>query len=395
MKSNLTTYPGRAVALLTSFAYFIQGSLSISGIAFPLLLRQKGWSISEIAAFSFTIGIPWTLKIIYGAITDAVPIFKLRRKPYIMIASVLSALSWLCLAFNHERKAFLYGFSLLANLGFAMTDVVIDALIVENSNEENAKVYQSLAWGWKSFGAVVGGFLGGWLAGHVSYRLTFTLTALLPMSTLIAAFFIHEPHRDRREAIPLWFPILEGLKGLFRGDLKWFSLLLLVGSFSASVNTPFFFFLKEKLKFSPSFLGSLTSIGWLGTIIGCFLYAKSFKQVKVKTMLRIAFYLSTLNILTAFLIRDPVSAATLSFLGGVLGYLGLLPLLSAAALLSKQKQIEGSLFALLMSVYNLGQLLATLIGGKLFGVIGLEGLFLLSAAVTLSGVFFVNRLKSV
>lgn len=395
MGINSRNSSDRSVAILTSFVYFVQGSLSISGIAFPLLLRQKGWSIADITIFSSAIALPWTLKILYGAITDAVPIFRLRRKPYIIFASLLSIVSWLLIAFYHESKTYLYVFCLLGNFGFAMTDVVIDAVIVENSNEQNTKYYQSLAWGWKSFGAVAGGFLGGWLSTHVSYRFIFTLTALLPMTTLIAGFLVPEEPWVKKEEIPFWFPIIGGLKALFRGDLLWLTALLLVGSFSASINTPFFFFLKEKLNFSATFLGSLVSIGWIGTILGCILYAKVFKEVHMRSMLQIAFFLNAVNILTAFLIKDTISAAVLSFLGGILGYLGLLPLMSAAALLSKQKHIEGALFALLMSVFNMGQLLAAFIGGRLFAIIGLQGLILLSTAVTLAGVLLVRKIKLV
>ena len=396
MKRNAPSSTDPAVVLLTSFVYFVQGALSLSAVAFPLLLRNRGWSIPEIATFSFIAGLPWTLKIIYGAISDAVPILDLRRKPYVILASLVSIVSWMGLAAGGEEKIFLYTFALAANLGFAMTDVVTDALIVENSTESNTQIYQSLAWGWRSFGAILGGISGGWLAQHVSYRLTFGLTALLPVSTLMVGFRIHEKAQKRmRGFVHFWTPIKEGLKAVIQGDLVWFSLLLLVGAFSAAINTPFFFYLKEKLTLSETFLGSLSSVAWLGAILGCLFYAKYFQKISLKTTLRWAIGLNVVNILTTFLVVGKTSAMTFSFLGGILGYLGLLPLMAVAAILSRSRGIEGSLFALLMSINNLGQLLATFIGGKLFDIMGLHGLIILSAGVSLFGLWFVGKLKTV
>jgi len=385
----------RSVAFLASFVYFVQGALSISAVAFPLLLRQKGWSISEMATFSFVIGLPWTLKLLYGALSDGVPIAGLHRKPYVILASLLSLGSWIGLAFFPHQKIFFYGLGLLGNFGFALTDVVTDALIVENSTEKTTQLYQSLAWGFRSLGAVVGGILGGWLAQNISYRLIFALTALLPFMTLMAGFFIHESPRSRGEERPhILVPIVTSLRALFSDDLKWFSLFILSGSISASFNTPFFFFLKEKLAFSETFLGALSSLTWLGAIAGCFFYGRLSKAFTLKKALFWSVVLNTVNVLSTFWIFNGWSASVLFFLGGIGGYLSLLPLMAVAAVLSRQKGIEGSLFALLMSVQNLGQILSMYLGGKLFDIMGLPMLILFSAAIGLSGFFFVARLKT-
>lgn len=386
----------RSVALLASLVYFVQGALGIAGIALPLFLRGLGWSISEIATFSFLVGLPWALKILYGVLSDGVSIRGLRRKPYVILASLLSMISWASFAWFPHGKGFLYLFATVGNLGFALTDVVTDALMVENSTDSNAQVYQSLAWGFRSLGAVLGGVLGGWLAAHLPYRWIFSLTALLPMMTLAGGLLIHETPKEKRGERPhLLKPFLQSLGALGEGDLKWFSLLLIVSSLSASFSTPFFFFLKEGLKFNETFLGSLSSLTWLGAVLGCLVYGKLLRDVPLKRMLRWAIGLNFVNVLTAYLVVNWWSAAMLSFFGGILGYLSLLPFLAAAAVLSRRRGIEGSLFALLMSVNNLGQLVSTFIGGKFFDIIGLAPLIFLSGAIGLTGLFFVARLRTV
>lgn len=394
MQGKPTSVPDPSVILLASAVYFVQGALSLIGIAFPLFLRQQGWGISEIAVFSSVVGTPWILKLLYGAISDGVPIAGRRRKPYVMLASLLSAASWLVLSMAPSEKFFLFGLAILGNVGFAMTDVVTDAVIVEKSSLSTTSFYQSLAWGFRSLGAILGGLLGGWLAQNFPYRLTLGLCSILPLITFVTACFIQEASRKCEMGLAQFvLPIKESLYRLFRGDLKWFSALLLVGTFSASFSTPFFFYLKDGLDFSESFLGVLSSLSWLGAMLGCFLYGKLFRRVDVKTTLRWSIGLNAVNVLSTYFIRSETSAALLFFAGGVLAYLTLLPLMGGAALLSRRKGIEGSLFALMMSVHNLGQILSVFIGGKLFDIIGLGWLILLSGTIGLTGLLFVSCLR--
>jgi predicted MFS family arabinose efflux permease len=69
--------------------------------------------------------------------------------------------------------------------------------------------------------------------------------------------------------------------------------------------------------------------------------------------------------------------------------------MAAATFLAKKEGIEGSLFALLMSVFNLGQILCAFIGGRLFDIIGLTPLILISALAGLPGFFFLRRIKTI
>lgn len=397
MKGNpLSSVLDPSVVLLTSLVYFVQGALSIAGIALPFLLRQSGWGVSEISTFSFWIGLPWAFKLLYGALTDAVPLGRYRRKPYVIGASVLSSAGWLGLAFFHQDPTWIYVFLLTANVGFAITDVVTDAIVIEHSTPHTTQGYQSLAWGFRSLGAILGGFLGGWLAQNVPYARIFALTALLPLATFLAGLWVQEvPFLNKgRGLLGLWVPLKDSLKALFRGDLPWFVLFLVFGTLSSAFSTPFFFYLKEHLGFSETFLGSLSSVTWLGAVVGCFVYGKLFAQVSMKSALYWSLALNFINVLSSYAVIGRLSAGVLFFLGGVAGYVSLLPLLAAAAVLSRQKGVEGSLFALLMSIYNLGQILATFAGGKLFDRIGLFPLIFLSGGVGLAGFLFVPRLKT-
>lgn len=91
----------RRIAILAAIVYFIQGALGVAGVALPLYLQSLGWSIPKIAQVTSIIGFPWIFKIVYGFISDSFPIYGYRRKPYLIICSVLSSLGWLLLIMLH------------------------------------------------------------------------------------------------------------------------------------------------------------------------------------------------------------------------------------------------------------------------------------------------------
>ncbi len=58
------------------------------------------------AAFFFWAGLAWYLKPLAGILTDAFPLFGSRRKSYILISSILAAVSWLALIVTpHQYRA--------------------------------------------------------------------------------------------------------------------------------------------------------------------------------------------------------------------------------------------------------------------------------------------------
>ena len=154
----------RDTALLAGLVYFSQGALGIAGITLPIFLRKLGWSIPEITTLTSLVGFPWVLKILYGLFSDTVPIFGYRRKSHLIIYSVIAAVGWFGLALLPADKVWIFLSLTIANLGFAATDVVTDGLIVEHSTPTTSPVYQGIAWGSRSGGAIVSGILGGWLA---------------------------------------------------------------------------------------------------------------------------------------------------------------------------------------------------------------------------------------
>ena len=382
------------VVRLSAVVYFIQGSLGIAGIALPLYLRAQGFSVSKITFIVSVVSIPWFLKIFYGAISDAFPIFGLRRKPYLIICAFLSSLGWILLSILPPDEKWLMLAMITANLGLAATDVITDGLVVEYSRKGSAQTYQAIAWGARSLGSVASGFTGGILAAKVSAQTVFLITAVLPLISLLATVFLREKRfkgtkRDRN----IFAPIIKSFWCIIHGDLKWFVLLLFIISSSVAIGTPLFFYMREILKFDEIFLGVLNSVTWFGAIIGCFVFVNAFRRVPLHRALYCAVVVGFFDILMTLAIKDHASAFIVSLFLGILGYMVLLPLFSASAALAHGTGVEGSLFATLMSLFNLGQALASFAGGLLFEQIGLKPLIVVTAIFGLSALFIISRFK--
>lgn len=81
----MRTYDATFVLLL-GFQYFNQGSGTLIELAgkdyYKNYLKLEP---SQIAHMSSVVGIPWSCKLIYGIMSDKVPIFGYKRKSYIIL----------------------------------------------------------------------------------------------------------------------------------------------------------------------------------------------------------------------------------------------------------------------------------------------------------------------
>ena len=83
--------------------------------------------VQNIQAF---VAIPWSIKIIYGLISDNFSICGSKRKSYILIAALLQMVAYLILACLRAKNVFIASWCLFfANMSVAFSDVLVDALM--------------------------------------------------------------------------------------------------------------------------------------------------------------------------------------------------------------------------------------------------------------------------
>lgn len=196
-------FPFSKNELFFSAVYFVQAAVGISALAQFLFTRNEmGLDFVQLGVLAALPTISWSIKPIYGFLTDLVPIRGYRRRPYLHIMPIITFLSWLWI-WRYADSFASYAIPLMiANIGLGFTDVIADGLVVQQSDEKTAGRYQSICWGALTIGAIVSTFLSGLLLGReiLGVRDMFFLTALMPLITFGLSFLIKEEKiTDRSE----------------------------------------------------------------------------------------------------------------------------------------------------------------------------------------------------
>ena len=126
--------------------YFAYGALGLIAVAEAFWIKKElTLTPSELAALSVWLTLPWTIKMVFGELVDAVPIFGSPRRAYVFIGGGLVALGLLTLAgaaggwltFASPQDLYRIG-SFLSIAGVVLQDVAADAMSTEVVERENA-----------------------------------------------------------------------------------------------------------------------------------------------------------------------------------------------------------------------------------------------------------------
>lgn len=150
---------------------------------------------AEVNVLFTVMAVPWCFKVIYGFLSDCVPISGLRRKPYFMtgwLVYIVSNLILMITPIPSIQLCILLVFSQTA--GYMLADVMTDALIVERSRyeiESERGTMQSKGYIIRFFGSTVGACIGAvvynkddW-SWYLPIRLVFFINAAFPIIFLL------------------------------------------------------------------------------------------------------------------------------------------------------------------------------------------------------------------
>jgi len=83
------------------------------------------------ALYNSLITLPWCFKILFGLITDNVPVCGLKRKPYLIFFGLLQFLVMFILFVMEPDSALVVtGLLTVASLSMAFSNVTVDAILV-------------------------------------------------------------------------------------------------------------------------------------------------------------------------------------------------------------------------------------------------------------------------
>ncbi len=208
--------------------YFVQGAVAVTGMAECLLTRNAfHFTWVQLALLGSLAVLTWSIKPLYGFLTDLLPLFGSRRKNYLLIACLLPVFGYFALALFGTSFLPVAVALIVLNVGLGFADVIVDGLIVERSTPETIGWYQSVCWRVKACGMFFAALFSGliiergifsswfkdssllaWLGDSfplafpevsvvsgfdlVDIRFSILLAGLLPVITFLLAFFLDE-----------------------------------------------------------------------------------------------------------------------------------------------------------------------------------------------------------
>ncbi|HXU90139.1 MAG TPA: MFS transporter [Methylomirabilota bacterium] len=385
VKNNpFKTPDAQRLAILFAVVYFSQGMYHVADQTLTLTLKERlGMSAAQVGTFGTVTLVPWVIKPLYGIISDGFPVFGRRRKSYFLITCALATLACLGLSLLGVPTYWtLAGLVIVMGVGFAFTDVLTDAMMVENGKPLGLTgAFQSVQWAAINVATIVVGVIGGYMAEHRSLRGAFLVAACFPVIALVlGAAFIHEiPAKSQREELrETW----RGIKRALRERTLWVVTgFIFFWTFSPSIGIPLFYYQTDTLKFSQQFIGLLGSLSAGAAIIGAAFYAPLSRRVSLHQVIVYSIGAGVVGTLAYLLYNSAAAAVAIDTLFGGIGMIIQLAFLDLAAK-ACPKHAEGTFFALLMSVYNLGVQGSQVTGGFLYDYIGYTPLVLISAAMT-------------
>lgn len=388
------TVDAERLAILFAVVYFAQGMWSLPNQTLIITLKERGLSAGQVATF-FTFSIvPWLIKPAYGLLSDFVPLFGHRRKSYLLLTSALAAGAGLAMGLAAPpRYWWLAGLFTVMGLGLAFTDVLVDALMVENGKPLGLTgAFQAVQWGAVYAASVLVGELGGFLAERRSLSAAFVLAALFPLTSFgMTLFFVHDvPARADREAFRQTMAAIRAALG--ERDVWLVAGFLFFWTFSPSFGPALLYYQADVLGFSQQFIGHLGALGALAAVGGAFIYAPLSRQVPLKRLINASIGMGVAGTLAYLIYRDAWSAVVIDTVFGGVSMITELAFLDLAAK-SCPRRVEATFFALLMSVFNAGNQSSRVVGAYLYDWLGYTPLVLISTAFTAAAWFLVPLVK--
>ncbi|KAF0912791.1 hypothetical protein E2562_019016 [Oryza meyeriana var. granulata] len=376
-----------------AIVYFVQGVLGLSRLAVSFYLKDDlHLDPAETAVISGLSALPWLVKPLYGFISDSIPLFGYRRRSYLILSGLLGSLSWSLMAIIVDDKYSAALSIILGSLAVAVADVVVDSMVVERARGEPQSTsgsLQSLCWGSSAFGGVMSAYFSGSLVDTYGVRFVFGVTAFLPLMTSTVAVLVNEQRlllgedatspsgsglieSSKRHIMQIWTSVKQ--PNIFLPTL-----FIFLWQATPQSDSAMFFFITNKLGFTPEFLGRVTLVTSIASLLGIGVYNSFLKEVPLrKIFLVTTLFGSALGMTQVLLvtglnrvigISDEWFSIGDSLIITVLGQASFMPVLVLAAKLCPPG-VEATLFATLMSISNAGGVTGGLLGAGLTQLLG-------------------------
>ncbi|KAL7122323.1 hypothetical protein ACP275_01G038400 [Erythranthe tilingii] len=376
------------VVIVYGMSQGLGGALAMVGTEYYMKDVQKVQP-SDAQFYSGITSIPWIVKPIWGLLTDVVPVFGFHRKPYFLFAGFMGVFAMLFVSTHKEVHIVLALLSLTAgSASVAIADVTVDACVAQKSgiHPSLAADIQSLCALSAAIGSLVGFSFSGIFVHLIGPQGVFGLLTIPAWLVLLVGLLLKENRISNFPYEQMNQNFLKAGKSMWK-TLKcpevWRPCLYMYLSFSLSlsISEGMFYWAtdsKDGPSFSKEIIGYVMAIGSIGSLLGAILYQYGLKNCPFRDLLMWAQILSCLSGMLdlALVLRwnlklgipDYFFVVIDSSVSQLIGRLKWMPLLVLSSKLCPAG-IEGTFFALLMSIDNFGLLTSSWFGGLLLRVL--------------------------
>jgi Arabinose efflux permease len=399
-----------------SASYFAQGLVfGITGIAFPIYLqRQFNLTMGELVSMTILMQFPWFIKPFWGFISDHIPISGRRRISYIIICSFIVFLSSIAIG-SVVKSYWMFVFAAFClNFGFGFTDVACDAHGVDmcKADAREEGMIQAIMWETRSFGAFLSGIGGGILINFFGEKITFVVMSLAPLALCIVAFRSLKEEDKNVHFTRDWGKLFK--RSSYEGSVKF---LIVAAIFLFILNmAPVFspsalqYFMGKILGYSPFMRGIISAVGAFGGFLGLRYYREYMREGDIRKILKLSLLIGAgINLTYVWTVYFYPLLFFIFIIGAFVSMIGFVCSMRVAVR-ACPKGIEGTVFAVMMSLCNIGSMAGAWVGGKIFdffGVVkyingevvyqaagdGFAWMVIISSAMSLTPLLFLRLLK--
>ncbi len=368
----------RRLVVLFGLVYFAQGLCQHGGVvAQPLQFYFKealGLDPAQTTEYLAVLTIPWTIKPLYGLVSDFFPLLGFRRKTWLLLTNLIAASGFLWLTGVTAPTAVVSALMLTA-FGTAASDVIIDALMVESGKRSGeTATFQSVQWLWISLASIVSALVGGLLCTVFVPAQALHIAAMIslaaPLAVAVASWLIVREDKAAINMVEMratWSAVRE----TFRSRTLWAVIAFIAfWNFSPGFGTPWYYHQTDTLKFSQGFIGVISAVEAGGGVLGALAYWRYLARAPIKRQLSLGIWAGVIGTLLYITLVQPtpiskVIAVAVGILFGAAAMIATLSTLTLAAKACPPKS-EGFTFAALMSLNNAVAQVAQIIGARLY-----------------------------
>jgi Na+/melibiose symporter-like transporter len=274
----------------------------------------------------------------------------------------------------HGEAAVLLAWLLVPTIGVAFSDVVVDALMVDEGQPRGLTGrLQSVQWAAMWIATILTGTLGGLLSEWKWQELGYLIAGLATaVGFVITLCVVHEPQRTAitsESAEKPWENTRAALRALSRTfrqpAILTIAAFLFLWNFNPFTTSVLYMHMVQNMGFNEQFYGHTLSIQAFGSLLASVAYGLYCRRLTVVPMVHLSVATGVLATLAYWWLSGVWSAVAVSLLVGFVYMTGTIIQLDLAARVC-ERDTAGTTFALLMALTNLSVSISMYVGGSIY-----------------------------